>query len=359
MATSARWGLAIICIALGSWAAPAHAYKIHPSLAIHEAMTALAENCLESYAGAEPYDCSGYYPEHLEYFANLDFSNPVYNLSVASRWSDDPQRMNRGLGYLRFGLVFIGCRSRVENHPGVDDSGLLCNSHFGRLQFLHAMASARGETTEQTAALMLQWTGFTYGLASGEIDHQRNYCRYFEGRGDALAAAMWHPDFRYCGDRTDGPAPDQWTLGTPFLLRCASLVSPCQETVWDAGRREVRVTAMGALLHMVQDSFSQSHGARGPEGSRGYEARIRCLPAERFYNFNGEDGRGQDGHSAADLLPQYDTESCNAAIRTVDDPITASARLLWMLDQGHSSEQAVAYVRAHVLGLPPSSETGP
>ena len=116
---------------------------------------------------------------------------------------------------------------------------------------------------------------------------------------------------------------------------------------------------MGALLHMVQDSFSQSHVARGPEGSRGYEARIRCLPAERFYNFNGEDGRGQDGHSAADQLPDYDTESCNAAIRTVDDPITASARLLWMLDQGHSSEQAVAYVRAHVLGLPPSSKTAP
>ena len=333
-------------------AAPANAYKIHPSLAIHEAMTALAENCLESYGGAEPYDCSGYYPEHLEYFAHLDYSNPVYNLSVATRWPDDPQRMNRGLGYLRFGLVFLSCRSRVERHPGVDDSGLLCNSHFGRLQFLHAMASLPGETSAQTEALMLQWTGFTYGLAQGEIDHQQNYCRYFEARGDALAAALWHPDFEFCGDRSDGSAPGQWTVGTPFLLRCASLISPCQETFWDAGRREVRVAAMGALLHMVQDSFSQSHVARGSLADRGYEARIRCLPADRYYDFNGDDGDGQDGHSAADRLPHYDTDSCAAATRSVDDPITASARLLWMLDQDHSADQAIAYVRTRVLGRP-------
>ena len=335
------------------WASATQAYKIAPSLAIHEAMTALAENCVESYRGVEPYDCSAYYPDHLRYFAHLDYSNPVYNLSVATRWPDDPQRMTRGLGYVRFGLVFLSCGSRIERSAGVDDGGLLCSSHFGPLQFFHAMAAspamATAKNAGETATLMLQWTAFTFGLASGAIDHQRNYCAYFAERNDALADAMWHEGFRFCGDGTDGQAPGKWTVGTPFLLRCASLISPCRETLWDAGRREVRVAAMGALLHMVQDSYSQSHAMRGPVSDSGYEARIVCEPVTRFYDFNG-----QDGHGDADRLPVFDRDTCgNPETRPVDDPITASARLLWMLAEGQPTDRAAAYVRTRVLGMRP------
>jgi hypothetical protein len=348
MLTIVKSAVLIIFACLLSWTDPANAYTISPRLAIHEAMTALAENCLESYEGNEPYDCSGYYPEHLRYFAHLDYDNPVYNLSVASRWADDPQRMLRGLGYLRFGLVFLSCESRLERNVGVDGGGLLCTSHFGPLLFFQAMASTPDESTEQTTELMLQWTALTYGLAVGDIDHQQNYCAYFEDRADALAAMMLHADFRFCGDRTAGQAPGKWTLGTPFLLRCASLFSPCRETYGDAARREVRVTAIAGLLHMVQDSFSQAHTQRGPVAAEGTEARIVCLPVTEFYGADTHDGDG-------DRLPIFDRASCgDPATRSVDDPITAAARLLWMLEQDRPISEAVAYVERCVIGT-----TGP
>ena len=148
-------GLAILVWAFAI-SQPALAYEIKPYQAIHEAMTALAEDCVDQYGGAEPYDCSGYYAEHLGYYADLDYRNPVYLRSMTSRWPDDPERMLSGLGKIRFGLIFLSCGDRVRNRSGIDQIGLLCSNHRGQLRFVHGARSSEDESFTETRASIFE-----------------------------------------------------------------------------------------------------------------------------------------------------------------------------------------------------------
>lgn len=321
---------------------PAAAYQIEPYAAIHEAMTALAEDCVFQYAGDEPYDCSGYYAEHLAYYSRLHYRSAVYLRPIASRWPDDPERMLEGAGAIRFGLGYLSCGGRIRDRPGIDRVGLLCSMHGGQLSFAHAMRSRTDESRDETLAAILDWVDFTYRAAGGEMPYDRGFCSYFEERGGPAGAALLS-GFRSCGRSGDGAGG--WTVATLFVRHCIYLIAGCREARGDEARREMRAAALGALLHLVQDSFSQGHVRRTGTGEP-FESRITCLPAIEFLDITL-----QRRHVDGDRLPLLD-ESCeDPAVRLVDDPVTASARLLWMFDHGQPADAAVAYLRERVLGV--------
>lgn len=339
-------GSAAVLVAAGvlgmtAAAQPAAAYQIEPYVAIHEAMTAIAEDCLEQYAGAEPYDCSGYYAEHLPYYAALDYSGALYLRPISSRWPDDPQRMLRGAGVIRFALGYLSCDSRNRDRQGIDRVGLLCSIHGGQLSFAHAMRSQVDESHDETFAAILDWAGFTYQVARGEVAYDSSFCTYLEARGGPASAALLD-DFGSCGEgenRTGG-----WTIASLFVQHCSALLGGCREPFGDEARRETRAAALGALLHLIQDSFAESHVRRRDAGEP-LSARITCLPVLEFHAL-----ADQQSHTEGDRLPSIDQGCADPAARLVDDPITATAKVLWMLEQRHPTEAVQIYLRTRVFG---------
>ena len=101
-------------------------------------------------------------------------------------------------------------------------------------------------------------------------------------------------------------------------------------------------TARGALLHVIQDSFSQSHAMRGP-ATTPFTPRIVCMVPTGFYNY-----LGQEGHADADHIPALD-ESC-LGNGSIDDPITASAMALHHMDRRTGAREFNCYLQARVFG---------
>ena len=321
--------------------APLRAYEISPRMPIHEALTALAEECLDQYGGAEPYDCSGYFAEHLAHFASLDYRSPVYATSMASRWPDDPDRMLHGAGIIRFGLVFLSCNGRVRERSGIDRVGLLCSVHHGQLLFVQAMRSRPDESTAETQAAILDWVGLVFDAALGRVPHDDNFCSYFESRGGPASAALL-AGFQSCGDSDAREGNDGWTVATLFTRHCSYPFGGCRTTHGDEARREMRSAARGALLHLVHDSFAQGHTQRGEEATP-IESRIICRPVVVHRAMERH-------HSHGDLLPTLDESCSDPVTRSIDDPITAGARLLWLMQERRPAAEAQQYFRERVLG---------
>lgn len=122
--------------------------------------------------------------------------------------------------------------TQVAYGPG---SLILLRSHFGDLQFLHAMASRDGETAQETRDRIIGWAGFVYQVADGHIPPQT-----ILSSAKAGAAANFFP----------GSGMDVRTL---FTLGSKPHSS-----------RRVRDMAFGSLLHVVEDSFSAAHAEREP-----------------------------------------------------------------------------------------------
>ncbi|MCB1608919.1 MAG: hypothetical protein KDI71_18300 [Xanthomonadales bacterium] len=212
------------------------------------------------------------------------------------RWNDDPPfRVNPNVAKstckssqtIRFQtqplcwlFLFRDAHTRALAGDQMDaKSGvaLLYRTHFGDLQFLHAMGAYEGEPAERTRQNVLDWAKFTWSVAIGEV------------KIGTLLNTVEIPAIQESFGYTAWSVQDLWTLGSPGL------------------RRHIRDVAFGSLLHLVQDSFADGHverassdpGQRCKIGEEGMEApgRIR-----EFHAYNLQDG---DSHASADSLRAF------------------------------------------------------
>jgi hypothetical protein len=323
---------------------PAGAYNISAKGRVHERFTFLAEQCAKANGGA---DCA--VPADGKAFkkAGKRWRKAAYSRAV--RWPDDPTDQANVLG----GAKFVINLALNECEPWLGDgkpfAGLTCNSHFGQFQFMHAMRSSDGESSAQTREMMLEWTRFLSQVVRNEIDPEKNWCEAVAGRG-LLSSALNPQGFPYCVDRTKNGKPYKaWTVRTFFTFTCHNPFTSarCNERIGPGGVDMARRNARGALLHMIQDSYSASHTARGGEDEDGpYKPVVTCLPVTRHYLYN----TNKPAHADADKFPDF--AKCGAAERKVLDPITASARMLVLLDSadGDATEKAVRLIDEGVLG---------
>lgn len=164
------------------------------------------------------------------------------------RWNDDPPfRIDGGPGAPK------SCKTqetiRVTTQPQCwadlfraaaakaargesDDSSLLQRSHFGDLQFIHAMASVKDEPAEVTQRRILGWAEFTWRVMREELSLATDM------------AAVPVPAIAERFERTGLRVQDLFTLGNVAL------------------RRYLADVAFGSLLHMVEDSFAKGHAER-------------------------------------------------------------------------------------------------
>ena len=166
-----------------------------------------------------------------------------------------------------------------------------------------------------------------------------------------------------------------YTVGLLYSWTCPNFKgSKCYT---NADRLELaRITAFGALLHQLQDSYSQAHAARLSDGrdpsfaTGPFQPRVVRRPITVFYDYGSQndsrrDANGEvlkDPHSLADSIPVLD-DSCSGTT-LVPDVLTASALMIRMVERARSAadqnddvmrdqleERAMLYLADHVYPL--------
>jgi hypothetical protein len=144
-----------------------------------------------------------------------------------------------------------GKKSKIilTKKPGAPAFGsgynILYRSHYGDLQFFHAMAANDGERAVETQRRLKMWAEFLWGVAIGQV------------RTDKLIKDLGFTELTqfFPGDIS---ASVLFSIGIPEV------------------RKGLDKVALGVLLHMVQDSFSQAHVDRATELGG------QCEQIERF-----------------------------------------------------------------------------
>lgn len=164
------------------------------------------------------------------------------------RWNDDPPfRMtaNQARGIkcktsetIRFETqpscwvaLFVDANSGAaqgkQYGPG---DAMLYRSHFGDLQYLHAMAAQNGEMAAETKARVMGWLEFTWRASLGEYTLET---RLKDINNRTVQAAFGRSEWRLL---------DLYTQGASGGLR-----------------RHVDDVAFGSMLHTLQDSYAAGH----------------------------------------------------------------------------------------------------
>jgi len=140
-----------------------------------------------------------------------------------------------------WGILFKDAKKQAESGRKYGNAPLtlvLYRSHFGDMQFLHSMASSEQERAGETKQKIMAWAEFMYRIALGEVT-----------RGTSIKKT---------------PISDINSLFTYRYDTVQTLL------VSDAPREykddeNLHLFAMGVLLHMIADSFSNSHVERGEQ----------------------------------------------------------------------------------------------
>jgi hypothetical protein len=146
-----------------------------------------------------------------------------------------------------WGILFKDAQKQAEAGRKYGNAPLtlvLYRSHFGDMQFLHSMASSEKERAGETKQKIMAWAEFMYKIALDQITRGTSIKKTGIPGIDSL--------FTYRYD----------TVQTLFVS--------------DAPREykadeNLHLFAMGVLIHMVSDSFSDSHVER--EEQRGQECK--------------------------------------------------------------------------------------
>lgn len=179
------------------------------------------------------------------------------------RWNDDPPfRFEKDHG--NFGGCEPGSTIRLVTFPrcwanvfkdgekqaregkaiNATNAPLLVRSHFGDLQFLHAMANRDHESATVVRDRIIAWAEFTWRTALGEFP--------LSTRVADVPVAGISEIFRTKG----WSIQDLFALGNPHVRRPDNMSE----------------LAFGSLLHVVEDSFADGHVERAmPDG------QVKCL----------------------------------------------------------------------------------
>ena len=103
-------------------------------------------------------------------------------------------------------------------------------------------------------------------------------------------------------------------------------------------------------MHLVQDSYSQSHVGRPINGVAvaymgPFTATVACTFPLRYFDYGAQ--AYYENHSAGDDRPVLDS-SCRSG--PVAEPVTASAVIAWKIGHGRPTAEMVAWLAAHVFG---------
>ncbi|MBI6856173.1 hypothetical protein YA0002_25775, partial [Pseudomonas cichorii] len=265
----------------------------------------------------------------------LKQSGVLRDLVLGSEWNDDPDSLLRQniVRSLQWNALFKdaqlqaqckvdGTQPQCKGVKIADTPMMMYRSHFGDFQFIHAMASDQSETAADTKAKMMKWAEFTYTLS---ISSNKLGKEIIDG-----------PTVSAFSDISSILKRQGWTVGALF--------DPVPGGEWQSsyfpgkvgsykpsGKPRAQVTysvpgeatsikhiALGSLLHMVQDSYSDAHTERV----------LGCNPLSRerkeIISFRNYVNQIADDHAHADIHPKWLE---NGELQKYN-PVWASAKLI-------------------------------
>lgn len=225
-------------------------------------------------------------------------NNFIEKVVKGSQWNDDP------LGYFpkrpEDWVVYFKHAGWIL--PKLNDTyDLLYRTHYHDLQFFHAMASSDIESTTETKDKILTWIEFSYKVSIGDINPRiefKNVDQYLSQKSGKIFNSLFIGN----GTRTG------WTPTYLFSLKCDRVVIipfvktklNCDETSWVTPNQDVQNIALGSILHVIQDSFSDSHTARIPQ----YDDKFSLIHGRNgIKSFNLYSGQSSSEHKKADQYP--------------------------------------------------------
>jgi hypothetical protein len=229
-------------------------------------------------------------------------------------WADDPEGLlfdkDEDTSDYSSGITWYSHFSAGE---GGDFSTLTARSHFGDLQFFHGMASRDTEAPATTKQHMLDWGRFLIDVAAGRTLTDSKIA-------DAPAIKPMFPN-----DQTR-------TIKQLFGFGKASDV-------------QARQRAVGALFHMIQDSFAHGHVDRDAAGD-----------IAEFHAYGSQD---EHKHGEYDFLGGTDKEKLGDRVaKTMGAPsaIDRCADVLTMIAQNKSTDEIVKFLDETVFKLASSTK---
>ena len=162
----------------------------------------------------------------------------------------------------------VGCRAE----KGAARGNLMTRSHFGDLQFLHAMAGEEGVHPGATRAQVLDWLEFAWKVSAGEI------------KPDTFLRDVDIPTV------TEHFGCTEWRVIDLYILGRQKALSPY-----------LRQIAFGSVLHTVQDSFADGHALREQPSSGSHCENTDYQQPPRvieFHTYAAQDGKLHDAQDS-------------------------------------------------------------
>lgn len=183
-----------------------------------------------------------------------------YELIRGVIWNDDPRCqlfVNNKNNNRFFGTGF---QWWMEFKFG-SSSNLTKRSHFGDLQFLHAMGATKNEQPSDTKSKIILWIKTMYNL--------------WLGNGLNPDTALKNTELqRFFNDRNGYGGT---TFKSLFMGTTPAYTNP-----------DIKLRALGSCMHLIEDSYAKGHCARDNQGTG---------PISNFHCYLGQNS---DAHSDAD-----------------------------------------------------------
>jgi len=325
---------------------------------VHQDMAEFALNCFIKNPSKHRFICEGNDFVDGPKFYQGDVSQldklTVSDIREAVTWSDDPVRELRKRKphkVLLWTFRLIG--DECGNYRGGLKDGLRCTTHYGNLQFMHSMESLKDESPIETQKAILDWVEYAYNVALNQkkeagYNNDNDYCTYFKSDNPSKfqkAMAPQNTDASYqfpCNQSDNTP----WQLGTFFALSCWWGSSICSEYTY-GNNYLVRKSALGAVLHAIQDSYAKGHTSRGNDKIDRINT-FECAPIRQFQLYTEQD---HEAHGEADTYPKPSVSCLNLNSDDIDGPVTASAEVIRLFFSNENSGVVRKYLAEHVFKL--------
>jgi hypothetical protein len=159
-------------------------------------------------------------------------------------------------------------------------ASLLARSHFGDLQFLHAMASQDGEAAAETQRRVLMWAEFCWKVATGTYGL------------DTKLQDVDIPGFADFFGKSGWTVQDIFTVGNEAL------------------RPHINEVAFGSILHTVEDSFAKGHVEREHPSAAAACSALPQFPAPpRILEFHSYAHQDEHKHARYDTRDAFEQEA--------------------------------------------------
>lgn len=202
-----------------------------------------------------------------------------------------------------------GCGATTGEVKG----NLMTRSHFGDLQFLHAMAHQPGADPDVVRAQVLGWSEFVWKVATGEISAATKL------RDVPIQTIQHHFGCT------------EWTAASLFTLGAQDSKSGLVA--------RLNQIAFGSILHTVQDSFANGHTSREAGRPTGGMCGTFDPPPRivEFHNYGAQDGKLHDQEDSRDAMTRRHENDWPLAVE-------ATRNLFELYDRRAKWSEASAYI---------------